>query len=177
MNHGMSTAFDSRSLQGLATSRRRRLLIKELGSPPLGCQASDAFEETVVIAQTAGESAVEFAQRVLQRLASAEREARFFSFARFLAGVHYDPQTRAARRLLLLALATHLRSEAGRSSLLLEVAAAAGEQERHDLLTLLDQLVASKGRGELSVRLRFGLGSPSAGWTTRRVASELQARR
>ncbi len=70
----------------LHRSERLRLFVKEAGSAPLTGGGSDAFDETLVVAQMQEETPAGFAQRVIERIAAVERSGRCFGAARVQTG-------------------------------------------------------------------------------------------
>lgn len=144
-----------------SSPQRLRLLVVEQGASPMRRDGSDEFDETLVVAQLPAESPTAFAQRILQRLALAERAGRHFEAALLLTGGHHDPATSAARRLLALGLAAHGTSRANPCALQLEALPSAGQQARATLLALVEEVASVTERGAAPVRLRFGQASPT----------------
>jgi hypothetical protein len=145
------------ALGGLAagpTRERLRLLVKETGSGPLTNVEADAFDETVVIAQTQDESAHAFAERAVLRIAAAERAGRRFDSTLLLAGDQREQGSQAARRAIARSMAAHARAH-GRSELVLETTAAPTTALRHELLSLVEELVSGSEGQSTPVRLRF----------------------
>ena len=127
---------------------------------PLAMPGNDEdFEETVAITQLAGETPADFAERTLRRIASAQRSGRHFAAAELVVGSGHDAPTRAARRLVGLAIAEHAGRWQSLSELVTVLAADAAEEVREQLVQLRNDLArASKDK---PLRVRFRWAEPS----------------
>jgi hypothetical protein len=141
---------------------RFRVLVKEAGSSPLTSGGSEAYDQTVVIAQMRGESPLNFTERVLERVASLARSGRRLCAATLQAGDRHDAATIVARRTMLLALLEQAARVGGISEVLLEAHGAAAGPGSAELLTLVDELLQRPECDALPVRLRFQGAGPAA---------------
>lgn len=110
-------------------------------------------DQTVLIAQSTSESPNAFAQRVLSRIAALERMRRHFQTIVVLLAERRDSASRAARRLIVLALAAHLRARGGPATLALRSRPSASADERRELLELAGEL--TEFPSALSVKVTF----------------------
>jgi hypothetical protein len=133
---------------------RLRCIVVESGAAAL-TPPSAGFDETIVVTQTADELPALFAQRVLARIANAERFHRHFESLTLLTGDRDDSASYAARRLILLGLAAHGRTGGGSPELLLCASPWLAAERRLELLGLVEEVLASKER-PVPVRLVFG---------------------
>ncbi|HEX2875213.1 MAG TPA: hypothetical protein VHP33_28370 [Polyangiaceae bacterium] len=134
---------------------RLRCIVVESGAAGL-TSPSAGFDETIVVTQTADELPAIFAQRVLARIASAERGHRRFESLVLQTGDRDDSASRAVRRLILLGMAAHGRAGAVPAELLLSASPWLAPERRVELLGLIEEVLASKER-PLPVRLVFGV--------------------
>lgn len=134
-------------------SERLRCIVMESGCQPFSEQNCEGFDETVTLVQTPEESAAAFAQRILARIAKAERGGRHFACIKVLTSAESSSAVRAARRLVVLGLSAHARAR-GQAELLLSSPPRATASERSHLLELLAEVTASPGC--LAARLSFG---------------------
>jgi hypothetical protein len=132
-----------------------RLLIKEVGSPPLESGSAEAFDETVVISQMKGESQDSFTERSLDRFASLARSGRRLGSVTLQVGTAHDARARELRRSLLVALLERQQLTTGPTEVLLEAPALLGSDEHQALLALVDDLLQLPSSTPRSVRLRF----------------------
>lgn len=111
--------------------------------------------------QMKGESPSAFEQRVLERLALAERDGHPFVCATLLTCAREDEVTSAARERIALALARHCSMHDG-AELFLEGAL---EQElgvSSPLLTLAEKVRGTLGERHLSVQLSLREAAPAS---------------
>jgi hypothetical protein len=145
-----------RAWQPQAVNERLRCVVVESGAS--GLRQAGGFDETVVVAQMRGEPPFAFAQRVTEKIATVERSGRHFESATVLAGDQRDRASKAARRLVVLALSAHARARGGMSELAL-VSAAEGWPERSaELLGLAEELMVLPNADSVPVRVRFRAG-------------------
>ena len=140
-----------RTAQRKASSER--LIVVEDGAWGLDSSLSvDASDETVVVAQGAGEDPVELPFRVMGRIALIERAGRSIERAVVVMAPKLEPQSQAARALIARTLHAHMRAR-GPGELVL---AAHGVQAelRLELLTLVETLL-SEHESSVIIRLRF----------------------
>lgn len=139
-----------------------QLLIVESGAGSLRCDIAGAgFDEVIVLGQCEGESAVELLLRASARLSSLERTGRQVARAVIIIAPLLDPQFAAARRLMGLAILSHVLVAAQDSELVLSVDESATPELRADVIALVESLVAHPGSRYAPIRVRFA-PSPSA---------------
>lgn len=148
------TALAVRGPAAVPARERLRLLVKEAGSGPLTSAEAEAFDETMVIAQTQGESAQTFAERAVERIATAERAGRRFDSTLLLAGDQPEQGAQAARRAIARSMAAHARAH-GQPELVIETTATPSAALRHELLALAEELLVGSEGQSTPVRLRF----------------------
>jgi hypothetical protein len=149
--------MSARALRSLGASparERLRVLVKETGSGPLTSAEAGAFDETMVIAQMQGEPAEVFAERAVERIAAAERAGRRFDSSLLLVGDQQEPGSQAARLAIARSMAAHARAH-GQSELILETTATPKAALRHELVSLVEELLAGSEGQSVPVRLRF----------------------
>lgn len=118
----------------------------------LSCRDDAAeFDETTAITQLSGEPPTELAQRVLTRIALAERGSHFFDSALLVVS---ESGSSSARRLVALGLAAHAKVGARLTELLILAPVDASPELRADLLQLTDELLFGAERS-LPIRLCF----------------------
>jgi|GEM_PF-5020407 len=144
------------NLRPSITVARRRLLIVEGGASVLSPDGADGFDETVALLELAGDEPADFADRVLRRLATAERSGQSFDAVLLFIGSSCTPSAQAARRLIALGIAAHAQTNARLSELVVVARANAPEELRYHLLELADELILGSDHEPLPVRVRFG---------------------
>src|ERR1041384_7735700 len=133
------------------SASRRRLMVVERGAS-LSCRDDAAeFDETTAITQLSGEPAPELSQRVLARIALAERGSQGFDSALLVVS---EAGSSSARRLIALGLAAHAAVCGRLTELLILAPVDASPELREDLLRLTDELVFGAERS-LPIRLCF----------------------
>jgi hypothetical protein len=145
-----------------SNSRRRRLIVMERGSSTFARDSLDEFDETVAVTQLHGERPDDFAKRVLRRIAGAERSGQNFQAAMLMAGKADDDATRAARRMIALAISAHAKLSGIRPEVVLMASPDASPDARARLLELVDELVCGAEGEPLPVRLCFSDTKPAA---------------
>lgn len=144
-----------------------RCVVLETGSLPLTDSDAENFDHTIVIAQMQDESPHAFAERTLERVASAERSGRRFTAVTISAGNHHDGPAQSARRRIVLALAAHLLQARG-STLTVRAARDTDPEDRAELLDLAADVMGWRGTlhddsvEPVGVRLCFDEGLPEA---------------
>ncbi len=128
----------SGKLRRLPSSEHVRCVVLEQGGSVIH-EVKDDLDQTVVVAQQPSETALGFAERVLERVAHLERGGRHFSAATVCTGAPVGPEALAARRLIVRGLAAHARAH-GLSELLLTAPPNAGPQRRAELLDLVQEV-------------------------------------
>lgn len=144
----------ARAWRHLPVQERLCCVVVENGSEPFVQRDADGFDETIGIAQMAGESPASFAHRVMARIANVERSGRHFASLTLLTGRRSDAASRAARRLLALGLAAHAKTRGSYANLLLQGHADASLEERSELLELVGEV--REASEAVAVRLFFG---------------------
>jgi hypothetical protein len=150
----------ARPWRRLPTRERLRCIVVESGSDCFAQRNAEGFDETIAIAQMAGEQPAVFAERTLARIAGVERSGRHFDSILVLTGDARDVASHAARRGVVLGLSAHARAHGQPTELLLQAQAEANVRQRTELLELVGEVTESAGA--ISVRLCFGESSPSA---------------
>lgn len=138
------------------TVARRRLLVVEGGATVFSQDGADGFDETVALLELAGDESADFADRVLRRLATAERSGQSFDAVLLFIGSSSKANTHAARRLVALGIAAHALTSPHLSELVIVARANAPEEQRYQLLELADELTLGSNQEPLPVRVRFG---------------------
>lgn len=146
---------------GPSGSRGRQCIVIEHGSASPYRVPPAIFEETAVIAQSTSESANAFAHRVLSRIAAMERLGRRFQTMAVLTAERHDRASKAARRLIVLALAAHVRAFGQPAELVLRSRPSATDDERRELLELAGE--ATESTSALSVKVKFDELLPVSG--------------
>jgi hypothetical protein len=144
----------ARAWRALHLQERLQCIVIESGSSPLAESNAEGFDETVAIAQLAGECPALFAQRILARIASVERSHRHFEAITLLTNEQYDRRSKAARQLIILGLSAHARAHGQPVELTILAPATSTSDERAELLQLAGE--ATEASPTLLVRLRFG---------------------
>lgn len=137
-----------------AANTRRRLIVVEAGASA-SPEVDGAYDETVVVAQLAGEPSIAFADRALHRLAATEQSHEPFHQAILCAAESCEDDTRASRRLIALALASHAASSHTLGELVVCAPVDTSREERDSLMSLADDLVSFEGLPQLPIRMRF----------------------
>jgi hypothetical protein len=138
---------------------RRRLFVVENGARDLASFLSaDGSDETVVVAQGANEAPADLLFRVIGRIAVIERSAR--SVDRAVIGItsKLDAQSQAARELVARALYAHMTASG--SGELVFSSHGADVALRHELVGLVERLLAEHERSTVTIRLQFHGESP-----------------
>jgi hypothetical protein len=117
--------------------------------------SDETVDETVIIAQAPGEAAIDFAHRVLHRIAASERAARAFRRASLCTTATLDSKARSARRLVALGLMAHAEAAGALDALIIYAPADASSAERQALVELADDLALAAERKPLPLRLRL----------------------
>lgn len=136
-------------------SSRRRLVIIEKNAPSVTCQGERGFEDAVVVAQSPDEEPAALAQRVLHRIALAERTGQPFHEAYLCTADSGGSATSAARRLMTLGVAAHADSAHSLNELVLCAPSDAEFAQRDALIRLADDAVLAGKEKPLRVRLCF----------------------
>jgi hypothetical protein len=141
---------------------RRRLVVVERGASLLAAEVAGHVDETVVLAQLQDETAADFAERALVRIASDTRPTQGYSEAFLVTAREADDATVSARRLIALAIAAHGETSTALQRLVLIAPSDAPEHSRCQLLELTDDVMLGEEGSPLPVRLRFVAGTPPA---------------
>jgi hypothetical protein len=137
-------------------------MLVESGAVAFNREGAEQFDETVAIAQLTGEEPDEFAERCLQRIASAERANHCFHAVILFTSKHHTPELASARRLIALGVAEHAESMRQLNELMVVTAPTAEPELRDELLDLVDDLLLCNERRPLSVRICFSEPQPQA---------------
>jgi len=140
---------------------RLRCIVVESGATALP-PPSDGFDETIVVAQMAGEPPASFARRVMARVARFERPRRHFESLSLLTGNRHDWPSIAARKLIVLGLAAHARAQGGMPELLLKAPPQASPNARAALCGLIEEVMGTSTDPSVPVRLLFDGESPQS---------------
>ncbi len=134
---------------------RAQIVVLEEGALTGALQTRPAdLDQTAVVAQNRGETALQLSERAIHRLAMVQRSgAELVQVLIFLAPV-LDEQTMAARRLLGSAVLAHANS-ARRPCELVFVGRREDRDLSRQLWTLVELLVTEPGSVNVSIRLRF----------------------
>jgi hypothetical protein len=151
-----------RSDTSIDEAARRRLVVVERGASLLAAEVAEDVDETVVLAQLQGETAADFAERALVRIASDTRPSQGYTEAFLLTARDADDATLSARRLIALAIAAHGETNPALQQLVLIAASDTPEHSRCQLLELTDDVVLGEEARPLPVSLRFVAGTPPA---------------
>jgi hypothetical protein len=120
----------------------------------LSCRDDAAeFDQTTAITELAGEPPAELAQRVLARVALAERGSQVFDSALLVVS---EAGSSSARRLIALGLVAHGAVNPRLAELLILAPSDASPELREDLLHLTDELLSGAQRS-LPIRLCFAV--------------------
>jgi len=147
----MRAARDRRFPATQPSAARRRLMVVERGAS-LSCRDDAAeFDQTTAITQLSGEPASELSQRVLARIAQAERGSECFDSALLVVS---ESGSSSARRLIALGLSAHAAVSARLTELVILAPVDASPGLRAELLQLTDELLFGAERS-LPIRLCF----------------------
>ena len=135
-------------------AERRRLVLVEDGGIIL-VPEEEGFDQTLVVAQLPGEPIIEFADRVLHRIAGSERAGKKLAQTVLCVCPVVEGSHLAARRLIALGVAAHAASTQAPGELLVSAPATATAEERDRLLDLADELLLTDEHYPLTVRFRF----------------------
>jgi hypothetical protein len=136
--------------------RRIQLLVFESGAANLGPDISSAdFDELIVLGQCQGESLSELLLRASARLSGLERAYSQVGRAVIAIAPLHEPQFAAARRLLGLAILSHVLVAAQASELVLAVDEHAAPELRSDVIALVESLVAHPGSRYAPIRVHL----------------------
>lgn len=143
-------------------ARRLRILVVQQGAPSRGGSGWTDADGPVLVMQMKSEAPKSFEQRVLERLALAERDGCHFSVATLLTGTPGDVGARLSEERIALALAAHCSKSEG-AELYLEGPLASELGVATPLVALADKVRAAAG-GKVAVQLSLReLSAPSAG--------------
>ena len=120
------------------------------------------FDETVVVAQTFGETALQLAQRAIHRIAMLHRTGAHVVQVSIFLAPNADQQTMAARRLLGSAVLASANSARRQCELVFGVRDEQGL--RQQLWELVELLVTEPGSATVPIRLRFLDQRSPAAW-------------
>jgi hypothetical protein len=134
---------------------RRRLILLEEGTARLTRWIATNCDETVIVAKLPGETALDFADRALQRIIASERSGRSFHHAALCTLAPLDADARIARRLIALGLAAHAESARTLDALIIYAPVDANLVERQVLIELADDLALATEGKPLPVRLQL----------------------
>jgi len=118
------------------------------------------LDQTVVVAQTHGETALQFAERVKHRIAMVERSGAAVAQVSVVLGHDCNEQALAARRLLGSAVLACASSTRGPCELVF-VSHWEDRDLRQKLWELVELLVNEPGSAKVPIRLRFRHHVPS----------------
>lgn len=139
--------------------RNLRILVVERGAPSRGGSGWTDADGPILVMQMKSETPSAFEQRLLERLALAERDGHHFVSATLLTTSQEEEDTAATRERIALALARHCAAHEA-AELFLEGAL---EQElgvSTPLLALAETVRNSLGERRLSVQLNLRQPSP-----------------
>jgi hypothetical protein len=163
----MRNAIGMSARGSLAATEVIRCVVIETGSLRLTDSDAECSDQTIVVAQMQDEAAADFAERVLERITTVERTGRHVRSATVLAGNRHEEAAQAARRRLVLGLATHLQPQRDVTSLTLRASRETAPEHRAELLDLAADVMAYRGPtstdtdpNPVGVRLRFDEGAP-----------------
>ena len=134
---------------------KTQLVVVEEGARAQGLpERQGEPEQTAVVAQTQGESALELVERAIHRIATIERSPTEVSQVSVLLGPDCDEQTMAARRLLGCAVLAYANASR-RPCELVFVGRWEDRELRRQLWELVEALVTEPGSAKVPIRLRF----------------------
>jgi hypothetical protein len=140
------------------------VVVLESGSawPPWLGEYQKQAPNSIVIAQSGGESGLEFAQRIARRMDEiAARDAAIHVALLVSNGALDEPSVSARKRICESLLRVMVQKRRG--ELVLAAALHAGDELRHELFALAGTLCDELRGPEVSVRVRFGSGRPEPG--------------
>jgi hypothetical protein len=120
-----------------------------------------ALDQTVVVAQTSGETVLQLVERAVHRIEIVARSGAEVGQVSVFLGSEFDQSTMAARRLLSSAVLAYANS-ARRSSELVFVGRWQDRDLRQQLWQLVETLVTEPGSAKVPIRLRFIHEAPPA---------------
>ena len=141
-----------------AASAGRLIVLEDRARSTDSVLTADEWEETTLIVQGAGDTAVELPFRVMGRLALLERSGRIVDRAVLVIASNRDAQSQAARELTCHALIVHMEGQ-GYGELVL-AAPGAEIQLRHELMTLVEGLLCGHEGSSVMIRLEFHSEAP-----------------
>jgi hypothetical protein len=135
-----------------------RLVVVEQGARGLDSRwhsssGASGDADTIYVTQAKGELSVSLMYRVGTQIGALERAAKRISCAVFVVGSMAGSQWSAARTLITRAVFTAMHAHGGGE--LSIVTSGAGEGVRHELLALVEGLVAEYAPCYVTIRLRF----------------------
>lgn len=139
----MSTDTDAPCRTPSSDSGRARCIVVESGGTPSPPMTAEVFDETAIVAQASGEASAAFSGRVLSHIATAESLERQFQASSFFTGERCDDASAAARRLITLGFAAHVRAHGQPAELVLVSRPSATAAERSELLQLAGEAMAT----------------------------------
>jgi hypothetical protein len=138
--------------------RAVRLVSVEARSCAFDAVSPDGGDETVVVAQSAGEAALTLALRTVEHIVAIERSGHAIAPAIIVLSPSLDSQVLAARGLIARAMLNHMAER--RSGELLLVARGIEAAARDALLSLVETLLDEYSNRGVTIRLQFRLTLP-----------------
>jgi len=129
-------------------------VLVERGAEALGGAVSPGDCHEVIVVREC-ESPLELFQHVAAQLAGLEREGKLVARTVIAITPRLEPQRLAARRVLGLAILSHVQVTGVEAELVLAVDEIAALEVRHSVLTLVEDLVLHPGSRRSSIRVRF----------------------
>jgi hypothetical protein len=140
----------------LRQARTVRLVVVESGAHRFDSYvAPDGLDETMVVAQTAGESVPELVLRIGRAMKAIERSGRQLGQSIVVAAPRGDAAAAESRILIGRALLARSESVSGRMSELFFMAERSEPKLAHELMALVEALVGESGGDRVPIRLRF----------------------
>lgn len=140
----------------LRQARTVRLVVVESGAHRFdACVAPDGLDETMVVAQTEGESVPELVIRIGRAMKAIERSGRQLGQSIVVAAPRAGASAVQSRILIGRALLTRSESVSGRMSELFFMADRSEPKLVHELMALVEALVSEAGGDRVPIRLRF----------------------
>ncbi|RYZ08392.1 MAG: hypothetical protein EOO73_08040 [Myxococcales bacterium] len=143
----------------LATSRKLRILVVERGAPSRGGSGWTDADGPVLVMQMKSETPSAFEQRVLERLALAERDLHHFHTATLLTASSEEEDTATTRERIALALARHCGAHDA-AELFLEGTVEHELGVSTPLLALADTVRGALGDRAITIQLNLREPSP-----------------
>lgn len=148
-----------RTVPARPDNRSLRLVLVEDGARPIASRIlPDGGDETIVVPQDRGEAAAPWADRVLGRIAALEQSHRRIAECTFLLARDVDAASMASRAIVVAALLRHSPSSGFGRIVLIADTDGAGPEQRHELLSLVETLVAGAPKSASSLVVRFVSG-------------------